>query len=151
MSKVKIVSDENGNVVNVSSNNPEFGWIILEQNTTQMEGGWLRKVTKKARIMGKTTELIELNYTQDTELPGKIVVVESLTPFNSNDSERDLKKAGDTGIICRVNDQPIYRRTFYTSDSTAEDVYVQHTNSDEIREVQQALNSVKRVKIPVNL
>jgi hypothetical protein len=151
MSKVKIVSDENGNVVTISSNNPEFAWIILEQNATQMENGWLRKVTKKARIMGKTTDLVELKYTKNTELPGKIVVVESLTPFNSSDSERDLKIAGDTGVICRVNDQPIYRRTFYTSDSTAEDVYVQHTNSDEIKQVQKALNSVKGLKIPVNL
>ena len=46
-------------------------------------------------------------------LPGKIVVVESLTPFNPENPDRDLKIAGGTGVICRIDDQPIYRQTFY--------------------------------------
>ena len=42
--------------------------------------------------------------------------------------------AGDTGIVCCVDGQPIYRKTFFTKDQTAEDVLIAHDNGDAIRE-----------------
>jgi hypothetical protein len=50
------------------------------------------------------------------ELPGTIVIEESLTPFNKKAPERDLKIAGETGIVCRVGD----------SLSTVEQYILQH-------------------------
>jgi hypothetical protein len=44
-----------------------------------------------------------------------------------------LKIAGDTGIICSVEGQPIYRKTIYSSASNAEDVLIKHDNVDELR------------------
>jgi ribosome biogenesis protein Tsr3 len=65
-------------------------------------------------------------------------VVESLTAFNANNPDRDLKIAGDTGVICRIDDQPIYRQTFYSINDNAFDELITHNNSDEIKEVQAA-------------
>jgi hypothetical protein len=76
-----------------------------------------------------------------------IVVIESLTPFNSENPERDLKIAGDTGVICRYDDQPIYRQSFYTSNMNANDQFIVHTNSQEIKEVQAAQRSISALTL----
>jgi hypothetical protein len=146
MSKVKVTADQNGNVVGVSQNNPEYGYIRVEQQAIQInEQGWLRNVKRSALLKGKVTDLIDTGYKAETELPGKIVVVESLTPFNMENPDRDLKIAGATGIVCRIDDQPIYRQTFYTTNPNAFDELITHTNSDEIKEVmgaQKAMSSL---------
>lgn len=150
MSSVKIVADENQNVLFISENNPEYGWIFVEQIATQIENGWLRNVRRKARIMGKVSDLQELGYTTDSDLPGKIIVKESFTPFNLENPDRDLKIAGSTGIICRVDDQAIYRQTFYTSNENLQDELISHTNTLEIKEVmnaQKAINSLSIKKV----
>jgi hypothetical protein len=61
-----------------------------------------------------------------------------LSPFNPDNPDRDLKLAGETGVICRYDDQPIYRQTFFTPNMSAYDTLIAHTNADEIREVQAA-------------
>jgi len=135
MEKVKVVADKNGNVVTVSPNNPEYGWIFVEQTTTQFEGGWMKNVVRKTRINGKVDELVAAKFTAGQEIPGKIVVLESLIPFNQEEPDRDLKIAGKSGVICRYDDQPIYRQTFFTANLNSFDELINHTNKDEIREV----------------
>jgi hypothetical protein len=138
-SKVKVTADQNGNVVGVSTNNPEYGYIRVEQQAVQInEQGWLRNVKRSALIKGKVTDLLETGYKEGTELPGKIVVIESLTPFNTENPDRDLKIAGLSGVICRIDDQPIYRQSFYTSNPNAYDQLLSHNNSTEIKEVMSA-------------
>jgi hypothetical protein len=61
------------------------------------------------------------------------VVKEQLKPFNKRNPEKDLKVAGDTGITCMVDDQPIYRKSFYSQDDNAKDVLVAHTNVEAIK------------------
>jgi len=139
MSKVKVTADKNGNVIGQSENNPEYGYIRIEQQTVQInEQGWLKNVKRSTLLKGKMIDLLEVGYKNGTELPGKIIVKESLTPFNSENPDRNLKIAGTTGIICRIDDQPIYRDTFYTSNMEAYDELITHTNSEEIKEVMQA-------------
>lgn len=134
MSKVRINADENGNVIRISENNPEFAHIRVTQNAFMYdENGWLRARVLSALIHSDTATLIGMNYQPDQELPGNIIVKESLTPFNNTDPDRDIKYAGKTGVICRVDDQPIYRRTFYTENPNAGHELIQHSNSDEIR------------------
>lgn len=146
MSKVKVTADQNGNVVGVSQNNPEYGYIRVEQQAIQInEQGWLKNVKRSALLKGKVTDLLETGYKAETELPGKIVVVESLTAFNTENPDRDLKIAGSTGIVCRIDDQPIYRQSFYTTNPNAFDELITHTNSEEIKEVmgaQKAMSSL---------
>jgi len=143
MSKVKVAADKNGNIVGVSQNNPEYGWIRVEQIATQInDQGWLRHAKRSALIKGKVEDLIACGYKEGSEIQGKIIVVESFEPFNPNNPDRDLKIAGDTGIICRVDDQPIYRQTFFTQNLNAVDELIMHDNSEEIRDVQVAQRSL---------
>jgi hypothetical protein len=135
MEKVKITADKNGNIITISENNPEYGWIFVEQIASQFENGWMKNVVRKARINGKKNELVEAKFTKGQELPGKIIVLESLVPFNNEEPDRDLKVAGKTGVICRYDDQPIYRQSYYTTNLNSYDELINHTNRDEIREV----------------
>lgn len=135
MEKVKITADKNGNVISVSPNNPEYAWIFVEQTTVQFDNGWMKNVLRKARINGKKNELVDANFTGGQEIPGKIIVLESLVPFNNEEPDRDLKIAGKTGIICRYEDQPIYRQSYFTTNLNSYDELINHTNRDEIREV----------------
>lgn len=148
MSKVTVVADKNGNVIGVSQNNPDYGYIRVEQTAIQINNeGWLRNVKRSALIKGKTEDLLSTGYAEGTTLPGKIVVVESLVPFNTENPDRDLKIAGDTGIVCRIDDQPIYRQSFYTSNPSACDELITHDNSDEIRDVQTAQREMSSFKV----
>jgi hypothetical protein len=146
MSKVKVVADKNGNIIGVSTNNPEYGYIRVEQVATQInDQGWLRNVKRSAIIKGKVEDLLSCNYKEGSEIQGSIVVKESFEPFNPTNPERDFKIAGETGVVCRVDDQPIYRQTFFTKNPNAIDELITHTNSDEIRDVQLAQRSLSSI------
>jgi hypothetical protein len=143
MSRVKVVADKNGNIVGVSQNNPEYGYIRVEQVATQInEQGWLKNVKRSAIIKGKVDDLLACSYREGSEITGRIVIKESFEPFNPTNPDRDLKIAGETGVICRVGDQPIYRQSFFTQNLNSIDDLIMHDNSDEIRDVQTAQRSL---------
>lgn len=136
MQQVKVTADKNGNVIRVSEKNPEYGHIRVEQEVFQINNrGWLASKMRTALIHGNVKELQKTGYREGTLIPGKIVIVESMQPFNSEDPDKDLKIAGTTGIICRLDDQPIYRQTFYTPNQNAFDELISHTNGEEIKDV----------------
>jgi hypothetical protein len=146
-SKVTVTADENGNVIGIFKNNPEYGYVRVEQATPVVsDRGWLKVSKRSSFIKGKVDQLQSLNYRQGQEILGKIVVIESLTPFNMDNPDRDLKIAGDTGVICRIDDQPIYRQAFYTTNTNAQDELIYHTNVDEIKEVQAAQKAMTSLK-----
>jgi len=134
-SKVKVVAiNETGAVINQSTTNPEYGHVRLEQSRTIVDdNGFLRRKVVSTLLHGTMDELQATGFYAGQELPGNIVIKESLEPFNSKNPERDLKIAGETGIICKVGDSPIYRKTVYSSASNAEDTLVQHDNVAELR------------------
>lgn len=135
MGKVVITADENGNVIRVSEN-PDIGYITLTQETDDVtDKGWLRISKRSALLLGKMEDLQKMNYKAGQQLEGKIVIKESLIPFDTKNPDRNLKIAGATGIPCRVDDEPIYRQTFYSLDVEAADELIQHTNTEEIKEV----------------
>jgi hypothetical protein len=147
MNKVTVAADKNGNVIGVSPNNPEYGWIRVEQNARVIsDRGWLRNSKRSALIKGKVEDLVASNYKEGEEITGKIIVIESHDPFNPENPDRDIKLAGDTGVICRVDDQPIYRQTFFTPNVNAQDELIMHTNTDEIKEVQSAQRAIGSLK-----
>ena len=51
--------------------------------------------------------------------------------------------AGDTGIPCMVNDQPIYRDTIYTENLSDTDITLEHDNGEQIREAKRNNISVR--------
>jgi hypothetical protein len=122
-------------VVNVSENNSDYGYIRIQQVRTVIDdNGFLRRKSVSALIPGTVTELTETGFYEGQILDGKIVIEESLAPFNSKTPEKDLKLAGETGIVCRVGGMPIYRRTKFSTMSNAADTLIKHDNVEELRE-----------------
>jgi hypothetical protein len=134
-SKVNILADDMGNVVRQSNSNPEFGHVRLQQTrVTFGNTGWVKKSNISTLLHGKLEDLQEMGLESMGSLPGKIIIKEQLEAFSANDGDRDYKMAGDTGIVCCVDGQPIYRKTFYVADITAQDVLIAHTNGLDIKE-----------------
>ena len=102
-SKVKVLKNEDGSVLNISENNPEYAWVLLQQVRTVVDdNGFLRRKPVSAILPGNVEDMKAMNFYGDKEMPGKILIKESLLPFNTKNPERDLKIAGDTGIVCRL-------------------------------------------------
>jgi len=142
MNKVIVTADKAGNVISTSQNNSEWGYIRVEQlRATIDDQGFARKTVLSALIYGKVADLTDFGWKAGTELPGRIVVVESTTPFNPKAPEKDLKVAGSTGIVCMLGNEPIYRKNAYKSDASATDSTIEHTNGEEIRAAYAATRS----------
>lgn len=134
-SNVTVTADEStGAVVIKSKNSPDWGHIRLQQiKSTFDENGFTRKKSITALVHGTIEDLNSFNWTAGKELPGKIAFKESLEPFNTKEPARDYKYAGKTGVICCADGQPVYRKTFYTLNTSTEDVAVAHNNTDAIK------------------
>ena len=142
MNKVTVNANKDGNLISISKNNPLWGWIRLTQSRNIIsEDGVLKVRNISALVQGWTKDLNTLGWEDGMELPGNIIFKDSLTPFDNRNPERDLKIAGESMVVLKKDDQPIYRKYFYTVSPTAEDVYVAHDNADEIREAYAALRS----------
>ena len=134
MNNVKVVPNVDGSLISTSPSNAAWGWYKVEQERmTINEEGVARMEKLSAIVQGWMKDISGLKWTLGMNLPGKIIIRESLTPFNKRNPEKDLKIAGKSGVICKVNDQPIYRRYFYNQNSQAEDVLIAHNNKEEIK------------------
>ncbi len=150
-SKVNIIADDMGNVIRQSSTNSEFGHVRLQQErVTFGNTGWVKKSSLSTLLHGKLEDLQSLGLENMKSLPGKIIIKESLEPFSNTDPERDYKYAGDTGIVCCQDGQPIYRKTFYVSDITAEDVLVAHTNGQDIKDANGGGSFLNKASVKVD-
>jgi hypothetical protein len=130
---VTITPDSNGNIIR-QSKNPEIGYIVLKQESSEVKRGWLNNKTRTALLRGNIDDLKAQKYKKNSKLPGRIVVFETVTPLSSLDPERGLKRAGDGGIICCTADgEPIYRETYWDPSGQDEDNFVPHANGDAIR------------------
>lgn len=134
MSVIVTKNPSTGDILRATKN-PEIFQIRVEEKRTTYEGGFRRTSTRSALINGPEAELRE-EFFDGQRLPGQILVIESLTPFRTIDSHKDLKVAGTTGVICTLDDQPIYRSMTYTANSDTQDVLIQHNNTDQIKLVQ---------------
>lgn len=133
-SKVKVTADPAGNIIVISNNNPEWGYIRVEQTRMIVDDrGFARRKVVSALITGKVEDLKGFGWSANQEVDGKIIVKERTIPFNTNEPERDYKIAGDTGIVCCYYGEPIYRKAFYTSNLQAHDETVEHTNGEDIK------------------
>lgn len=138
--KVRVTADEAGIVIIKSERNPEYGHLRVEQDRMVIDdNGFARKRKLSALIPGTVEDLKGFGWTAGEEVEGKILIKESLSPFNSKDPERDYKVAGSSGIICMGVDTetgeetPIYRKHLFTFSSKGEDIMIEHTNGEEIQ------------------
>ncbi len=129
---VRVSADEAGSIISQSSN-PEYGYIRVVQEKPVDKDGFVKFREVSALIQGTIEDLQKLDLKAGDELEGKIIVKESLVPFNMGNPQRDLKVAGTTGIPCTLDGEPIYRKTVYTSAANAEDSYIEHDNIEELR------------------
>lgn len=133
-SPVMIMADVTGAVIGVSNNNPEFGYIRVQQVARTIgKGGWFRFSKRSALLKGTMEDLKAANFKDGDILPGQIVIKESLTPFYAEDSDKHIKRAGDGGPVCTLDDQPIYRDSIYTTNMNDEDELIEHNNGDYIK------------------
>ena len=133
LSKVIVTADQAGNVLVRSPRNPQYGHIRVEQIRMIIDDtGFARKRKLSALIPGTVQDLKCFEWSAGDEVSGQIVVKDSLEPFNKKNPERDYKIAGKSGVVCCKEDQPIYRKNFYTLDPNSSDVKIQHTNGEEI-------------------
>lgn len=147
MNKVKVVADEFGNVIRVSQNNPEYGFVRVEQDAVEVSNGWVRRKVRSSIVPGLVSDLKAIGWKANQLLEGKITVKESLEPIMQSNPDFGVKRAGQDGPICLFEDQAIYRRTYYTMDVNDTDTFIQHTNVDEIRESNsQRSSTVETVK-----
>ena len=144
-SNVRISPDEQGNVIRVSKNNPEYGHVRLTQTRVGFSAtGWVKRSNLSTLIHGLVEDLQEIGLTADQPLPGNIIIKEQTEAFDANDPDRDLKIAGETGIVCCRHGEPIYRKAFYDASGTLEDEFIAHTNGDAIREANASEETEKK-------
>jgi hypothetical protein len=138
MSKTVTVSaNKSGEVVVMSNDNPKFGYIRVEQTRSLIDNrGWLRKKDVSALIQGETTDLLDLKLEAGDALAGNIIIRESLEPFSTKNPEKDYKYAGDTGVVCCLDGQPIYRKAFYDATGKLTDELIAHNNNEAIKNAQ---------------
>lgn len=138
---VVVMGNEEGKVISVNENNPAQGSIWLTQTSYTIDPvtNFVNRKTRNAWIKGAVNELTGL-YTVGEKLPGNIVRLESLKPFSKDPqyADNDLKKAGDTGVVCKVDGQAIYSIARYLPDDTVTDQIIDHDNGEEIRAAQAA-------------
>jgi hypothetical protein len=150
-SKVTVIADETTGAVVNPSNNPQFGYVRVQQIRTMIDdNGFLRRKPVSALIPGLLSELKESNFYAGQQLDGTIVVEESLTPFNDKTPERDLKIAGETGIVCTLGGLPIYRRTKVSFTNNAQDTLIKHDNVEELRAAYDAQTARAKTLKPNN-
>jgi hypothetical protein len=148
--KVKVTANEQNEVVVPSTTNKEWGYVrVIQDRLIIDENGFASVKTMSALIPGRLEDLKRMGFTKGQEIDGKIIFKEQLVPFNKKEPERDVKVAGKTGIVCKIGGNPIYRKCFYVTNSSAEDVFIldnagnvlSHDNVDEIREAYNKVSS----------
>lgn len=137
------VKAKDGIVVNVSPNNPEYGWIGIQENKATFAVGstWVKRTTVHALITGTVEDLKALGLTAGQSIDGRIQTIEQTEPFNEEFAARDLKKAGQSDVVCRHEGAAIYRKNFYDPSGESIDSLIPHTNQDEIKAAQEALEN----------
>lgn len=118
MSQVKITADSQGNIVcggtTSTKDGKTYGFIRVEQTSTESQGGWLRTNKRSALIRGVKSELeawvAQNNLRVGSVLPGRIRVDENTTPAYAT---MQPKRAGADGPVLKYNGENIYRHTEY--------------------------------------
>jgi hypothetical protein len=151
MTQVQIIPNpKTGSVVTAYQNNPEFGYVQLQQTAMTIDGGWVREAKRSTLLRAKMELLSKFIAGNKTlALPGNIVVkeyAESDVPedmaarfFNKSvDYEASIepyvKRAGQDGIELTNGGERIIRFSVYDPSGKDTDVTVAHDNVAEVRE-----------------
>jgi hypothetical protein len=140
---VMVCPNEDNSVITLSKNNPEYGYIRVTQERLLInKKGWVSIRPLSALVQADVDTLKMLNWEANKQLKGQIVIKESFEPFTPDNPDKDLKIAGETGIPCCVDGQPIYRKCFYDPTGNDVDDLIQHNNTEEIKIAVRSLKMV---------
>jgi hypothetical protein len=131
MNKVHIITANQAGQLVSQSGNPEFGYMRVEEQTgtSTISAGWLRTSKRSALIKDKYESLVA--FVQSNKLvPGSVLPIEGKilikeTTEKSYDNQQP-KRAGAEGEILKMNGQPIYRETVFSTDQNDVDVLITH-------------------------
>jgi hypothetical protein len=106
-----------------------LGSIMLEQNTATLNGSFLNNRRRVAFISGSIEglqKILDASKAQHgTEVPGKIVVKESIYPgWEGQQPKINPQTKKEIGVIVGEKFFPVYMKMFYTDNLNAKDVYV---------------------------
>jgi hypothetical protein len=140
---VIVCPNEDNSIITLSKNNPEYGYIrVTQQRLLINKKGWVSIKPLSALVQADVDTLKMLNWTPNQQLKGQIVIKESLEAFTPDNPDKDLKIAGETGIPCCIDGQPIYRKCFYDPTGNDVDDLIQHNNTEEIKIAVRSLKMV---------
>lgn len=147
-SQPTVIPTESGMVIRVNEKNKDFGYIVLRQVRNEFsENGFIEEKPVTCLVKGHLSALKSLKWKPWQELKGKIVVQESLEAFREKSIDYDIKMSSrEGGVMLVFEDQPIFRRTFYSMNPEREDTFIKHTNVDEVRAAIAAKADAQRVE-----
>jgi len=132
---------------------PNQGWIRMEETSyVDKEISPLRTIAvaeKRSCLYSGSMEALQAKlaeWKRQGGITGRIRVVEMVESeakqFVKDITTREPKKAGDTGVICCVSGEAIYRFSAYDATGEKTDTMVMHDNGDAIR----AINAQRRLE-----
>lgn len=132
MKTVKILANpKNGLVFNrnakLGSDGKVYGWFLVESQELDMSGA-IVQVKRRTAVKAISEEAYlqaKDMFAPGSELSGKIIIKEALTPFFDGQAP---KTAGAGGEVCTKGGKAIYRQAEYTSDLDAQDSLIAHDN-----------------------
>lgn len=120
------INEKSGLIVTPSSNNSEYGYVILSQSvSTVNDQGFIATSKRSCLIRGKIADLNAMGLKKDAPFPidGKIIVVESTTPEYEG---QNPKINPETSEVLTHGGAPIYRNTKFTADISKSDILLAH-------------------------
>jgi hypothetical protein len=153
-SKVKMVVNEKSGKVLTEYENDNFGFIILQQESSHFDGQWMRKQKRSCLMRGAYDDLVDVmkEYPRG-ELPGRLVITEMVEPdfladpklvkrFIGKDHDDEevyeervsqyVKTAGKDGDELMLGEDRIIRIVDYDFTGERTDTFVEHDNGDSI-------------------
>jgi hypothetical protein len=128
------------NISTSAKDGKEYGTIRVDQAVLDANGGFLNKKNRTAFIRGEKGSLLDLceglKDGDDFPLGGKILILESHTPFYDNQSP---KINPETGEVVKADGRAVYRAYEWTDDMSAQDVFLRDAIKDSVESELDAL------------
>jgi hypothetical protein len=145
MSAIKIKASATGALVRTYTNNPEYGYVVLEMEELVFGAGWVREAKRTCLLRSKVNVLNKV--ASMATIPGRIQLQEFLEnnipadvaknnlqegiPFEEAISSF-VKTAGDGGPSLKRDGKRILRFTSYDPSGQSLDLNITHDNVAEV-------------------
>ena len=146
--QAKIVAHpETGLLITPSVNKPEFGSIRIDSQQKVFSNGFMSVQKRTAFVSGRIEDLETMNLRAGMVLPGKIIRIESFSPFytagvNGATRTQESKINPTTGEIVLTDGRPTYLNFVYTEDKNAQDYWISEESEDAV------VNAVAEQELP---